>query len=108
MPLALSAVISLSAASALNANRTATSTAIGSVSASTCGSESVKTSAMTDAGSPFPARSSIRRATVLIMSSPVSTPSANRNGPAAAFRRYRARMRIGQWYPVLREGVPGR
>ena len=86
-PLALSAVISLSAASALKAKSTATSTAMGSVSASTWGSDSMKTSAITEPGSPLPARSSMRRATVLIMSSPVRTPSAKRNGPVAAFRR---------------------
>ncbi len=86
IPLALSAVISLSAASRLNANSVATSTLMGSVNARMWGSERTNTSAMTDHGSPFPASASSRRATVLIMRIPVSTLTAKKKGATWARR----------------------
>ncbi len=55
-PLALSAVISLSAAIRLKAYSTATSTDIGIVIASVNGTDRPKNSAMTLAGSPLPTR----------------------------------------------------
>ena len=54
MPLALTAVISLSAANRLNACSVATSTAIGSVMAMVNGSDSTTNSKITSGGSPLP------------------------------------------------------
>ena len=61
-PLALSAVISFSAASRLNAYSVDTSTAIGSVMATVNGTESMKNSPMTPQPSPLPTRSPNRLA----------------------------------------------
>ncbi len=56
MPPACMAVISLSAASRVNTCSTATSTAIGSVTATMKGTDSTNTSMMTPVGSPLPSR----------------------------------------------------
>ena len=80
------AVISLSPASRVNTCSTATSTAIGSVTATSNGSDSTKTSMITPVGSPFPSRLESCLATCWISISEVSAASAKLSG-ARCWRR---------------------
>src|SRR5213083_2639887 len=92
-PPACSAVISLSPASRVNTCSTATSTAIGSVTATMNGSESRNTSAITPAGSPFPSRPESCLATCWMSMSDVSAASAKASGATCWRRRYRLMVR---------------
>jgi hypothetical protein len=86
MPPALSAVISFSDAMRLNANRTATSTDIGSVIATVKGIDSSMNSVITCHDSPRPTRSPNFRAMYCSSRSDVSADRANTNGPMCSFR----------------------
>ena len=81
------AVISLSAPRWLNVYSTATSTAIGSVTATMNGTDSTKTSKMTTAGRPLPTRLANCLAIWLSSIRDVSAASANTSG--ATCRRSR-------------------
>src|SRR2546425_5467291 len=92
-PPACSAVISLSPASRVNTCSTATSTAIGSVTATMNGSDSRNTSAITPAGSPFPSRPESCLATCWMSISDVSAARAKPSGATCWRRRYRLMVR---------------
>ena len=85
-PLAFSAVISFSAASRLNAYSVATSTAIGSVSATVSGTDSTKNSAITSVGKPLPTSSPKCFPMYCSSRSEVSAVRANVSGPKCSFR----------------------
>ena len=91
-PLALSAVTSFSPARRLNAYSTATSTDIGTVSATVNGMESRKNSPITDQGSPLPTSSPNWREMNLSSMSDVSAVSANVSGPTCSLRTYLLRI----------------
>ena len=87
-PLALSAVTSFSAASRLKAYSTATSTDIGTVSATVNGIDSRKNSPITDHGRPLPTNSPNCREMKLSSMSDVSAVSENSSGPRCSLRTY--------------------
>ena len=91
-PLAFSAVTSFSAARRLKAYSTATSTDIGSVSATVKGMDNRKNSPITDQGSPLPTNSPNWREMKLSSISDVSAASANVNGPTCSLRTYLVRI----------------
>src|SRR2546427_2024046 len=84
---------SASPASRVNACRTATKTAIGSVTATMNGSESTNTSMMTPVGNPFPSRPESCLATCWMSINDVSAASAKPSGATCWRRRYRLMVR---------------
>ena len=83
-PFAFIAVTSFSEASRLNAYNTATSTDIGTVSASVKGMDNRKNCPMADHGSPLPTSSPNCREMKFSSMSDVSAMSANMNGPTCS------------------------
>jgi hypothetical protein len=86
-PLAFSAMISFSLAIVEKVYSTATSTDIGSVSATLAGRERRKNSPTSGRGRPFPARFAISFAIVLIRITPVNAKNAKSMGPRWARSR---------------------